>query len=1061
MKKVLAFLLLLSFLPVSAEAYWVWSPEAGKFINSEGPSQDLADEQYHAAMQFYKEKNLDQAAEQFEELLKKYPSASIASEAKYRLGMVHEEKGDYWKAFQTYKNLLQTYPYTERLVEIVEREYRIANLFLSGKKAKLMGLEILPSLPRAVEIYKHIVDQAPYSEFGDKAQFRMALAYKKWNHFDEAIDAFQGLIDQYPKSELVGDAQFQLAETSFLRSSAEFRDQRALDEASTQVDSFLTRYPDTNTSEKAAKIRQEIDEKNAEKNYRIGLYYEKDNYVESALIYYADVAARYPHTQWGEKASVKLQSLKEPASYLTTQEEEIKKEITIAEAEIKGLGEQDSFEKDRLKRQLERLKERQKSVEKNKGESLDRRHADLKRRASELKAKFKKLDKKKKLLKKNPSEDLKQALDRWTASLESEQATLEEEKRQLTEWRETLGVKSPRVFSLEFLPFIGEPPSAMDKIRTVEAKKFYKISDEKKVLLSEKELLYKQHSEIFALLQNLETKRLGLTDEETEFLEIVESGSQEAKVRYEALKKTREEIKLLENALNEKSVLYENQFGKQGWLSWAKAPTQVVTASAGVMGKSIGRSLDILNPFDDSGSSPLQKKSLEELLERRMHLKEKMAAQQSLVDTLSHAFNTELALQEQKRLLQTLESDQTVDLMQLRKSIKRLEKDIRSRYKEIEDRHQKKNELLEELENLFKQREADQGPVPQAARAVASPAVGILKLSRAFFFGLPNRDVALTHSAKALPADDATSQRAKKIKEDIEMESLLIEARSRELVTLQKELEILRAKASLTAGVKFRSAIVTVPYQFIKEAIEGANRMVPKKNREEMLIGLLDRETHELESSKAELTQIEKLIDGKSEAYEPVLDEVQTPVSPQPPKESSAVQPVSSSSASGLQPETRKQESELKHEIQRMVEKLQMRREVYEREKAILETERKVLSQETGQAQSQKAWQNQNKELSKQEEKLHDELKEIEENLQDLIQKEGELEKEESSILQKRIQTVDQVIQGVHSKAIQQDLLTERERMEERLSQLELRRDFLSKEIKRFQLAQQGAVVNP
>ena len=349
-------------------AYWVWSPESGKFVNPEKAVQDTADEQYDYAMKFYKEKDLGEAAKQLEQLLKKYPGSRIAPEAQYRLGAVYEEQGDYMKAFKAYKILVESYPQSERLGEVTEREFRIGNLFLSGKKAKLMGLEILPSLPRAVEIFEHIVKQAPFSEFGDKAQFHLGLAYKKWAHYEEAVEAFQAVIDRYPKSELLPQARFQLAETSFLRSSAEFRDQRSLDEASREVDRFLSRHPDTSASEKANKLRQQIDEKNAEKNYRIGLYYEKDNYVSSALIYYADVAARYPHTKWGQKAQEKLKSLERPAEYISGEEKKIIEEKKGIEAKLKNLPETKSDERREPGGELKRLKKRENGFGKSKKE---------------------------------------------------------------------------------------------------------------------------------------------------------------------------------------------------------------------------------------------------------------------------------------------------------------------------------------------------------------------------------------------------------------------------------------------------------------------------------------------------------------------------------------------------------------------------------------------------------------------------------------------------------------------------------------------------------------------
>ena len=331
-RKVLFLLLFLFVRAFSAHAAWVWSPESGKFVNPEGSVQGTAEEDFDYAMKFYREKNLKEAAEKFHQILKKYPSARIAPEAYYRLGTIYEETGDTLKGFKTYKTLIETYPQSDRFSEVIEREFSIGNLFFAGKKAKLAGLEILPSLPRAVEVFEHIVKSAPYSTYGDQAQFQLGLSYKKWNHYAEAVTAFQTLIDQYSKSSLLDKARFQLAETSFLRSSAEFRDQRVLDDASKEVDKFMNRYPgaEHESSEKAAKLRQAIDEKNSEKNYRIGLYYEKEKYLESAFIYYSDAAKKYPDTKWGQKAAERLKALKNPADYLGTQEKQ------AAEEEVAG-----------------------------------------------------------------------------------------------------------------------------------------------------------------------------------------------------------------------------------------------------------------------------------------------------------------------------------------------------------------------------------------------------------------------------------------------------------------------------------------------------------------------------------------------------------------------------------------------------------------------------------------------------------------------------------------------------------------------------------------------------
>ncbi|MBI3313199.1 MAG: outer membrane protein assembly factor BamD [Candidatus Omnitrophica bacterium] len=1043
-RTILLLLLSISLiLPQNSWAYWVWSPEAGKFVNPEGTTQDEANEKFDFAMQLYKEKSLDEAFDQFRDLIKKHPASKMAPEAQYRIGIIFEEKSDYKKAFQAYKTIVESYPQSDRVNEVIEREFRIGNLFFSGKKAKLMGLEILPSLPRAVEVFQHIVKSAPYSEWGDKSQFHLGLAYKKWGHYKEAMEAFQTLVEQYPKSILIPEARYQLTETAFLQSSAAHRDQRALEEASTQVDSFLERYPDAGVSEKALKIRQEIDEKNSEKNYRIGLYYEKENFLSSALIYYADVARLYPHTQWGKKAAEKLKSLKEPATYLTEQSKELDQQIKILEAKLTGLEETTSdIEKDRLKRELKRLEERQKALEKNKSQSMNRREEDLKRRQRELKDKYKKLETKKKLLKKNPSEDLKNAIDRWQASLDQEADDLRNEKTQVKEWRSDLGLKD-RTSYWDILPFVGEPGSALERVRRVEAKKLYKVSEEKKALLDEKELLYKHYGELTMLVKQLEDEKLGISSGN---IPLGVKTKEAVKAQQKKLKTSAAEIEWLEKQIEQKRAFYEKQYGSSaGWFSWIKAPQKIVSSSAGVVAESLDKSVAWVNPFDSKGPS-LEKKSLEELLELEMHLKEKINAQNNIVDALNQAFNEELAFQEQKRLLAELEGKEKIDVGQLRKSIKQIEKSIRSRYEEIQDGHERKKKLLNQLNEIFHQRQSSEVGWQKTGSTIAAPAKGFVGFWRAFLFGLPDKDVELTKraSSSSVLEDANVAYDIKKLKEDIELESLLIESKSREINQLEKQLEILRAKASLAGGFKFRSSFVKVPYAVIGEAIDSAKRLVPKKERQDLLIHQLDEKTKELQSLKEELKAVRQAISikgGKTEAPEIVS------IPPEARSEDKTVVEDETAAVSG-QPAS--DQNRLKQQIQALVEELEVRRSVYEREKALLEAQWAILKVRSG--SSKKAVIKSSEQLVAEGEGLKQEIQDVVDQIRELIAKEQELEKKESHILSKRITKIDLLVPRVNSKSASQDLLTERERLENRVTQLESRNHFLSKELERFQL---------
>ena len=990
--KVFAFIFILLLPHSFASADWVWSPEQGKFINTESETQSGADDIFDNALDLYKEKKLDKAAEQFKIVLKKYPKSRVAPESQYRLGTISEETGDYVEAHKAYQALINSYPQSERFEEVIEREYQIGTMFLSGKKGKLLGLDIRPSLPLAIEVFQKIVAVAPYSAFGDKAQFDLGVAYQKSGHLNDSLEAFQSLIDQYPQSSLLQQARLQMAEISYEKFSGQTRDQSALDEAARQAQGYLKRYPGSEEAEKAEKISREVDELNAEKNYRIGLYYEKDNYLTSALIYYSDTAKRYPNTNWGQKAAEKLHSLQEPVKYLNAQAEELQKELGTLEAKYQALGPDQKAERKQLKKEIAQMKKRIKTVEKNKAEGLKRRKQDLKRRERELNERFKELERKKKRFKNNTSPEFQKAINRWQGSLEAERDALAEEKGRLESWRSELGIPDEKFYE-NLIPFMGQPETPLQKIQQIDEKELYKLSRKKKELLERKEKLYKRYSELQPLLVP-ERSESGLKRKRLRNVAGKDSGKPAAPV----LLAREKDIETLEAKLDAKMALYEKYFGKP-----AEQELEAIIENRSAQ-------KPVFNPFTVD-TDDLQKKSIEELLEFKMHLSEQIKAQEEIIGTLTTAFDKELALREQQTMIKSLDGNKEVDARKLRKKIKGVEKNLRKCYQDIQDRQKSKKKLLDELDKALNPQEEKE----KVLRTVAKPITGPAYLVKAFIFGLPNEDVTLTKAAKK-PSSDAE---AKKLRERIELESLMIQAQAEEINKLEKELEILNAKASLAGGMKFRTSFVKVPYTFIEEAIQSARRIVPRKSRRDVLLNRLDNQTRELERFKAELKATEAVIKEKTPAASPGnAATAETNI-----EEKKKVEPVPD-------------ERQLREDAMSLREQLEISYSIYAQEQGI------ALG-DAGKREAPKDVEGAKK---------YKEYKKVKTELVGVIDEELVIEQQERSILEKRIVEADKVMSAVTSKAAQQDLVTEKGRIEQRLSDLAARHDFLSKEKERFSI---------
>ena len=293
-----------------ASAGWVWSPQTG-WVGPTGAVKDTPEEQLALAVAFFDRHDYDRAAKEFKKLLRSYKDSREAVEAQYYLGRCLEEQMDYYKAFSEYRKTIQTYPSTKRFDEISEREYQIGNYFLAGKKRKLFGMAaILPARDKAVEIFQAIVDDGPFSKYGELAQYKLGLANIALQEYEQAVSAFEQVISRYPESPLVDDARFQIAQASLKGTFKVGYDQSPTDLAMRELGTFLKEYPESELSNDAKARLQELKERRAQHEFQVGQFYERRKHLASARIYYEAIAQQFSQTSWGPKAAARTEILK-------------------------------------------------------------------------------------------------------------------------------------------------------------------------------------------------------------------------------------------------------------------------------------------------------------------------------------------------------------------------------------------------------------------------------------------------------------------------------------------------------------------------------------------------------------------------------------------------------------------------------------------------------------------------------------------------------------------------------------------------------------------------------
>jgi outer membrane protein assembly factor BamD len=305
---ILALLLLIGVQPVSA--YWVWTPESGKWENPKYAAKDTPEEQLEYAIGFYKKANYKVCLREFKKLIKHYPLSKEAPTAQYYIGRVMEDLDKPYDAFKAYQKVIDLYPYTEFVDEVIEREFKIGDMFFSGKKLKLLGPLKIPAKDKAIEILKTVADNAPYGKYAAPALFKQGLCYKDIADYDNAIMTFKKLIDDYPNSGLIYKARYQLAECSKLLSLDSDYDQTPTTIAREEFEDFIEKHPESKMADDASEVINKLKNRQAENAYKIGEFYEARRMPKSAAVYYRDVMREYPDTEWAQKALERLNEIR-------------------------------------------------------------------------------------------------------------------------------------------------------------------------------------------------------------------------------------------------------------------------------------------------------------------------------------------------------------------------------------------------------------------------------------------------------------------------------------------------------------------------------------------------------------------------------------------------------------------------------------------------------------------------------------------------------------------------------------------------------------------------------
>src|SRR5438105_2799370 len=271
-----------------------------------GNAQQLFDKAQDAE----KKGNFGRAIKAYNQLWRKHPKDTLAPAATYRAAQLLEFERDYIKSASTYRVLVEKYPGSPNFDEAIETQFRIGEMYLSGKKIKLLGIPFGTSMDRAVDIFAAVIRTAPYGKYTARAQFDIGLAREKQGANDAALQAYQAVVDKFPNDPIAADAQYQIGYIWFTASRSGVKDLAATNNARTAFQDFLLRYPNSEKAPQAPANLQQLEHKSTSRAFDVARYYDKQKAYRAAVIYYNEVIRKKPGSAESQKAQKRIDQLR-------------------------------------------------------------------------------------------------------------------------------------------------------------------------------------------------------------------------------------------------------------------------------------------------------------------------------------------------------------------------------------------------------------------------------------------------------------------------------------------------------------------------------------------------------------------------------------------------------------------------------------------------------------------------------------------------------------------------------------------------------------------------------
>lgn len=298
-------------LPARAQLQWdaksgaVREAPAPEEVQAEPGSVEAAYMDAYALMQKGKFKR---ARTRLAKLLKKHPRTVLRDKIEFRLAECLYYEKEYTDSYEMLQRIVLPtgHPLAQ---DVLELEMSVAEALLRGGKMRLLKIFKVPGSSYGENILRRVIDRNPHGPYADDALFLLSNFYFDKRRYSEAALNYEFIVKNYSRSSFARESEFYENRSYFLSNKGVDYDPQPLIEAQDGYQLMLGRIGEGKLADQARADLNAINQRLAEKLWRIGEFYLLKRQGPSAATYYRALLRDYPNSKHVVDAQRRLDEL--------------------------------------------------------------------------------------------------------------------------------------------------------------------------------------------------------------------------------------------------------------------------------------------------------------------------------------------------------------------------------------------------------------------------------------------------------------------------------------------------------------------------------------------------------------------------------------------------------------------------------------------------------------------------------------------------------------------------------------------------------------------------------